>query len=106
MPRIVGGARHGGDGGLLGECTVLLLGSIGPCQCCCFCRFFITTNGFPGGSVIKNPLANARETGLIAGLGRSPEEGNVNPLQYSCLENSMIRGAWTTVHGVSKVEHN
>ena len=41
--------------------------------------------------------------GLILGLGRSPEEGNGNPLQYSCLENSMNRGVWwTIVHGVSK----
>jgi len=43
------------------------------------------------------------DTGLIPGSGRSPEEGNDNPLQYSCLENSMDRGAWwATVHGVAK----
>ena len=41
--------------------------------------------------------------GSIPGLGRSPEEGNGNPLQYSCLENPMDRGAWqATVHGISK----
>ena len=41
-------------------------------------------NGFPGGSVVKNPPANAGDSGLIPGLGRSPGEGNGNPLQYSC----------------------
>ena len=52
---------------------------------------------FPGGAVVKNPSANAgdtRDTGLISGLGRSLGEGNGNPLQYSCLETSMDRGAW------------
>ena len=42
--------------------------------------------GFPGGSVVKNLPANARDMGLIPGLGRFPGEGNGNPLQYSCLE--------------------
>ena len=51
----------------------------------------------------KNPLANAGDMGSIPKLGRSPGEGNGNPLQYSCLENSMDRGAWRdTVHGVAK----
>ena len=58
------------------------------------------------GSVVKNPPANAgemRDTGLITELGRSPREGNDNPLQYSGLENSMGRGAWwATVHGAAK----
>ena len=46
---------------------------------------------------------NVGDPGLIPGSGRSPEEGDVNPLQYSCLENPMDRGAWqATVHGVSK----
>jgi len=59
--------------------------------------------GFPGGSVIKNPPANAGNTGLISGLGRSPGEVNDNPLQYSCLGNPMDRGAWwATVCGVAK----
>ena len=61
---------------------------------------------FPGGSVVKNLPANAGDAGdkdLILGSGRSPEVGNGNPLQYSCLENSMDRRAsWATVHGVAK----
>ena len=51
------------------------------------------TLGFPNGSVIKNLLANAVDMGLIPRLGRSPGEGNGNPLQYSCLENPIGRGA-------------
>ena len=47
-----------------------------------------------GGSVVKNPPAHARDTGSISGLGRSPGEGSDNPLQYSCPENPMDRGAW------------
>ena len=59
--------------------------------------------GFPGGSDGKASACNAGDRGLIPGSGRSPGEGNVNPLQYSCLENSMDRGAWwATVHGVAK----
>ena len=51
----------------------------------------------------KNPPANAGDVGLIPGSGRSPGEGNGNPLQYSCLENPMDGGAWqATVHKVSK----
>ena len=50
--------------------------------------------GFPGGSVIKNPPAHAGDMCLIPGLGRSPGGGHGNPLQYSCLENPMDRGAW------------
>ena len=61
---------------------------------------------FPGGSVVKNLPANAgdsREASSVLGLERSLEEGNGNPLQYSCLENSMGRGAcWATVHGVAE----
>ena len=53
--------------------------------------------------MIKNPPANAGNTGLISGLGRSPGEVNDNPLQYSCLGNPMDRGAWwATVCGVAK----
>ena len=59
------------------------------------------TNAFPGGSAVKNPPANAGDAGSIPGLGTSPGEGNGNPLQYSCLENSMNRGAWQA-HGVTK----
>ena len=60
--------------------------------------------GFPGGSVVKNTPANAGDAGFISGLGRSPGEGNGNPLQYSCLENSMDRGTWwATVHGIAEM---
>ena len=63
--------------------------------------------GFPDGSVLKNPLANAGNTSSIPGSGRSPGGGNSNLLQYSCLGNPMDRGAWqTTVHGVAKVGHD
>ena len=63
----------------------------------------LLSRDFPGGSVVKNPPANARDSGLILGLGRSPEGGNGNPLQYSCLENPMDRGIWQAiVHGVAK----
>ena len=50
--------------------------------------------GFPGGSDGKASARNAGDPGSIPGLGRSPGEGNGNPLQYSCLENSMDGGAW------------
>ena len=50
--------------------------------------------GFPGGSEVKASACNAGDMGLIPGLGRSPGEGNGNPLQYSCLENPMDRGVW------------
>ena len=49
--------------------------------------------GFPGVSVVNNPLANAEDMGLIPGSGRRPGEGNGNPLPYSCLGNLMDRGA-------------
>ena len=49
---------------------------------------------FPGGSVVKNPPANAEDTGSIPGSERSPGEGNGYPLQYSCLVNSTDTGAW------------
>ena len=59
--------------------------------------------GFPGGSDDKESASNVGDPGSIPGLGRSPGEGNGNPLQYSCLENSMDRGAWQDmVHGVAK----
>ena len=59
--------------------------------------------GFPGSSDGKESVCNAGDLGSIPGLGRSPGEGNGNPLQYSCLESSMDRGAWrATVHGVAK----
>ena len=53
--------------------------------------------------MVKSPPANAGHAASISGSGRSPGEGNDNPLQYSCLRNSMDRGAWqATVHGVKK----
>ena len=59
--------------------------------------------GSPGGSVVKNLPANVGDAGLIPVLERFPEEGNSNPLKYSCLGNPMDRGAWRgTVHGVAK----
>ena len=65
--------------------------------------FFVVCKG---GSVVKNPPANARDTGnmgLVPGSGRSSREGSGNPFQYSCLGNPVDRGAWwATVHGVSK----
>ena len=61
------------------------------------------SNGFPGGTNSKESVCNAGDLDLIPGLGRSPGEGNGTPLQYSCLENSMERGAWlATVQGVTK----
>ena len=62
--------------------------------------FFI---GFPGGSGVKNLPVSAGDAGLIPGSGRSPGEGNSNPLQYSCLGNPMDRGSWwATFHGVTE----
>ena len=61
------------------------------------------TRSFPGDSDGKEPACNAGDLCLIPGLGRSPGEGNGYPLKYSCLENSMDRGAWwAPVHGVAK----
>ena len=60
-------------------------------------------SGAPGGSVVKNPPANAGDVGSIPELGRSPGKGNGNPFQYSHLGNPMDRGAlWATVHEVTK----
>jgi len=62
--------------------------------------------GFPSGTVLKNLPANAedaRDMGLLSGSGISPGEGNGNPLQYSCLDNSVDRGdCQAIVHGVGK----
>ena len=55
--------------------------------------------------LVKNPPANAGDVGLIRGLGRSPGGRNGNPLQYSCLDNPMDRGAWrAAVHGVERLD--
>ena len=59
--------------------------------------------GFPGGSVVKNLPASTGDAGSVPGSGKSPGEGNGNPLQYSCLGNPMDRGAWeATVYGTTK----
>ena len=60
--------------------------------------------GFPGSPDDKESACNVADLGSIPGLGRYPGEGNSYPLQYSCLENFMDRGAWqVTVHGVTKI---
>ena len=64
---------------------------------------FLVLTGLLGGSVVKNLPAKTGDMGSIPGLGRAPGEGNGNPLQYSCLENPMDRGAWwAAVHRVAK----
>ena len=69
-------------------------------------KMLIVCYGFPGGSVVKNPSADAGDigdAGSIPGLGRPTERGNGNPLQYFCLDNLLNRGAWwSLVHGVAK----
>ena len=68
-----------------------------------FSLCFLLSGFFPGGSEVKASACNAGDLGSIPGSVRSPGEGNSNPLQYSCLENSMDGEAWwATVHGVAK----
>ena len=63
--------------------------------------------GFPLGSVGKESACNAGDQGSLPGSGRSPGEGNGNPLQYSCLENPVDTGAWRApVHGVTRIGHD
>ena len=62
--------------------------------------------GFPGDSVVKNPPANAEDLLLIPGVGRSPGEGNGNPLQHSCLGNPMDRRARLQPMGSQRVGHD
>ena len=74
----------------------------------CICQVFLVytfdIGGFPGGSDGDESAFSAGDLGSIPGLGRHPGEGNGCPLQYSCLENSMNRGAWRgTVHGVAEL---
>ena len=78
--------------------------SLPPPPIICFCLFaWPKHGGFPSGMVVKNPPANARDVGSISGSGRSSGVGNGNPVQYSCLENSMDRGTCqATVQGVAK----
>ena len=64
---------------------------------------FLSFQGFPGSSDGKESPCNVGDLSLIPGMGRSPGEGNGNPLQYSCLEKSADRGAWwAIIHGVAK----
>ena len=73
------------------------------------CSQLLAIISFKGGASgkKKNPLANAGDVSLTPGWGRFPGEGNGNPLQYSCLENSMDRGAWwATVHRVANSRTN
>ena len=73
----------------------------------CFAHTYKLSWGLPGGSVLKNVLANAGDVSLIPGSESSPGEGNGNPFQYSCLDNPMDKGAWwATVHMVTRVGHN
>ena len=66
-----------------------------------------TSSKFPGDSNGKESACNAGDLGSIPGSGRSPGEGNGYPLQYSCRENLMVRGAWwATVHGATRVGYD
>ena len=91
-----------------------------PDTCSCYSKLglgvergWTSWRGFPGGAVVKNLPANAgdtrdkRDMSSTPGLGRSPGEGNGNPLQYSCPGNPIDRGAWwATVHGIARrTEH-
>ena len=70
-------------------------------------HYIIPLKGVPGGSDGIESTCNVGDLGLISGLGISSGEGNDNPLQYSCLENSMHRGVWWAIiaHGVARVGH-
>ena len=71
------------------------------------CKEIWCTLGFPGGTEVKASACNVGDLGSIPGWGKSPGEGNGNPLQYSCLENPMDRGAWwATVQGSQRVGHD
>ena len=68
-----------------------------------FLHYLSSISGFPSSSVGKESTCNAGDQHSIPGSGRSSGEGDGNPVQYSCLENPMDRGAWqATVHGVAK----
>ena len=71
------------------------------------CQVSNESLGFTCSSVGKESACKAGDLGLVSGMGRYPGEGNGNPLQYSCLENPLDRGAWwATVHGVTRVGHD
>ena len=93
IPRVKGRDGMNGDTGI-DIYTLLIL---------CIKKITIDNLDFSGGSMVKNPPANPGDLGSIPGWRRSLGEGNGNPLQYSCLENTMDRGArWATAHGVSE----
>ena len=72
-----------------------------------FMCMYVYILGFPGGSEVKASASNAGNLGSIPGSGRSPGEGNSNPLQYSCLENPMDRGSSkAAVHRVTRIGHD
>ena len=72
-----------------------------------FMIFYTRQLGFPGGSAGKESACTAGDLGSIPGSGISPGGRNGNPVQYSCLENPVDRGAWqAAVHGAARVEHN
>ena len=92
--------------------SVLTSGREKQSVCVCVCVHaqsrltFLRPHG-PGGSEGEASAFNAEDPGSIPGSGRSPEEGNGIPLQYSCLENPMDRGAWwAAVCGVAQVGHD
>ena len=98
--RLESSTQDSGGRNKIGNQEVLLL----PCMNGRFNRKMFRKNlGCPGGSEVKASVCSVGDLGLFSGLRRSPGEGNGNPLQYSCLENPMDRGAWwATVHGVAK----
>ena len=86
---------------VLGLCCCLSFSLVGTCELLIEVASFVA--GFSGGTTVKNPPANSGGWGSIRGSGRSPGEGNGNPLQYSCLENPMNRGdSWAIVLGVTR----
>jgi len=76
------------------EQTVDVILKIQRSRAWCYDKQSLRGGGFPGGSVIKNPPANAGDAGSTSGSGRSPGEGKGNPFQYSCLGYPKDRGAW------------
>ena len=92
---------------LIRPCVSLLLTSEITKYSTFFFFFFKMVLGFPHSSVGKDSACNVGDPGLIPGLGRSPGEGNDNPLRCSCLENPMNRGAWqATADRVARVRHD
>ena len=110
LPRWLSGEKstcQAGDGGSIWAHTLWRVRATEPSHSCTGFYTLQLELIFPGGSVSKESACDAGDLGLILGLGRSPGEGHDSPLQYSCLENSMNKGAWqATVHGVARVGHN